>query len=152
MALEEALKATLARWWVTHKNTIIGWANDSMEVINLKKRMMTFENQDIRFIAMMDPNEGRRYIEPVKDEVVRGWDHSYNISEYYIHPTTEGEIFWHSIISVSFESEDALEKWKNHMHEVSFRKCVLIMQSLFHVVTKIVELPTYEGLPEYRNS
>ena len=42
---------------------------------------MTFENQDIRVIAPMDPNEGRRYIEPIKDEVVRGWDHVYNISE-----------------------------------------------------------------------
>ena len=36
----------------------IGWANDSMEVINFKKQMMTFENQDIRVIAPMDPNEG----------------------------------------------------------------------------------------------
>ena len=37
----------------------IGWANDSMDVINFKKRLMTFENQDIRVIAPMDPNEGR---------------------------------------------------------------------------------------------
>ena len=29
----------------------IGWANDSMVVINFKKHIMTFENQDIRFIA-----------------------------------------------------------------------------------------------------
>ena len=28
----------------------VGWANDSMEVINLKKWMMNFENQDIRDI------------------------------------------------------------------------------------------------------
>ena len=47
-----------------------------MEVINFKKWMMTFENQDIRVIAPMDPNKGRRYIEPVKDEVVGGWDHA----------------------------------------------------------------------------
>ena len=58
----------------------IGWENDSMEVINFKKRMMTFENQYIKVISPMDPSEGRRYIEPVKDEVVRGWDHAYNIS------------------------------------------------------------------------
>ena len=32
------------------------------------------------------------------------------------------------------------------MHEVSFRKCGLITQSMYHVVTKIVELPTYEGI------
>ena len=54
----------------------IGWANDSMAVINFKKRMMTFENQDIRVIAPMDPNEGQWYIEPVKDEVFRDWDHT----------------------------------------------------------------------------
>ena len=58
----------------------IGWDNDSMVVINFKKCMMTFENQDIRVIALMDPNEGRKYIELVKDEFFRGWDHVYNIS------------------------------------------------------------------------
>ena len=37
----------------------VGWANDSMAVINCKKRMMTFENQDIRVITPTNPNEGR---------------------------------------------------------------------------------------------
>ena len=37
----------------------IGWANDSMVVINFKKRMVTFENQDIRVISAMDPSEGQ---------------------------------------------------------------------------------------------
>ena len=64
----------------------VGWANDSMTVINFKKRMMTFENQNIWFIVPMDPDEGQRYIEPVKDEVVRGWDHAYNISEKLYSP------------------------------------------------------------------
>ena len=36
----------------------IGWANDSMAVINFKKHVMTFENQDVRVIAPMDPQEG----------------------------------------------------------------------------------------------
>ena len=70
----------------------IGWANNSMEVINFKKRVMTFENQDIRVIALMDPNEGQRYIEPVKDEFVEGWDHAYNILGDYVHPTIDGEL------------------------------------------------------------
>ena len=70
----------------------IGWANDIMAVINFKKWMMTIKNQDIRFIAPMDPTEGQRYIDHVKDEVVKGWDHSYNISEDYIHPTTDSEL------------------------------------------------------------
>ena len=68
----------------------IGWANNIIAVINFKKQMITIENQDIRVIAPMDPNEGWRYIEPVKDEVVKWWDHPYNISEDYIHPTTDG--------------------------------------------------------------
>ena len=97
----------------------------------------------------MDPNEGQRYIEPVKDEVFKGWDHAYNISKDYIHPTTDGELGWHNAISASSDSDDALENYKNHMHEVSFRKCGLITQSLCHVATKMVELPIYEGLPDF---
>ena len=49
-------------------------------VINFKKHVMTFENHDISVISLMDPNEGRRYVELVKEEVVGGWDHAYNIS------------------------------------------------------------------------
>ena len=125
----------------------IGWDNDSMVVINFKKRVMTFENQDVRVIVPMDPQEGRRYIEPVKDEVGRSLDHTYNISEDYIHPTIDGELGWCSTSSTSFESNDALENWQNRLHEVSFRKCGLITQSLRHVMTETVELPIYEGLP-----
>ena len=36
----------------------IGWANDSLAVINFKKRVMTFENRDIWVITLMDPTEG----------------------------------------------------------------------------------------------
>ena len=68
-----------------------------------------------------------------------GWDHAYNLSEYYIHPTDDGEIVWCSTSSASSDSEDALENWKNHMHEVSFRKCGLITQSLCHVANEILE-------------
>ena len=35
-----------------------GWDNDSMAVINLKNQVMTFENQDVRVIDPMDPQEG----------------------------------------------------------------------------------------------
>ena len=72
---------------------------------------MTFENQDFKVIAPMDPREGCRYIEPVKDEVGRSWDHAYNIYEEYIHPTIDGELGWHSISYTSSDSEDALENW-----------------------------------------
>ena len=104
----------------------IGWAHDSMAVINFKNQMMTFENQDIRVIAPMDPNEGQRCIELVKDEVVRGWDHAYNISKYYIHPNADRELSWCIASSVSYDYEYSLEKWQNRIHEVSFRKCGMV--------------------------
>ena len=53
----------------------IGWDNDSMEVINFKKWVLTFENQDVMVIAPMDTRKGHWYIEPVSDEAGRSWDH-----------------------------------------------------------------------------
>ena len=55
---------------------------------------MTFQNQDVKATSPMDPQEGHRYIEHVKDEVSRSWDHAYNISKDYIHPTVDGELGW----------------------------------------------------------
>ena len=42
---------TLALLWV-------GWSNDSMAFINIKKQMINFKNQDIRVIVPTDPDEG----------------------------------------------------------------------------------------------
>ena len=94
----------------------------------------------------MDPQEGCRYIEPMRDEAGGIWDHTYNISEDYIHPTIDGELGWCSASSASSNSDDAMENWQNRLHEVSLRKCGLIAQSLRHVATETIELPIYEGL------
>ena len=87
---------------------------------------MTFENQDVRVIAPMDPQEGQRYIEPIKDEVRKNLDHAYNISKDYIHPTVDGKLGWCSASSASSDSDVALENWQNRLHEVSFKKSGLI--------------------------
>ena len=47
---------------------------------------------------------------------------------------------------MSSDSEDAMENWQNQLHEVSFRKCGLITQSLRCVAIETVTLPIYEGL------
>ena len=112
----------------------------SMTVINFKNHVMTFENQYIRFIALMESNEGRRYIELVKDEVVRGWDHAYNISKDYVYITTDGELDWRTASSATSSSDDALENWQNCLHEVLLRKCSLITQPLCRVITETIEL------------
>ena len=41
----------------------------------------------------------------------------------------------------------SLQNWENRLHEVYIRKCGRVTQSLRWVATKIIELPTYEGLP-----
>ena len=87
----------------------IGSANDILAVINFKKCVMTFENPDIRVIAPMGSIEERRYVEPVKEEDVRGWDHAYNILEDYIHLNANGELGWWSSRCASFDSDDSLE-------------------------------------------
>ena len=57
----------------------IGWKNDHIAIINFKKRVMNYENHDMLFIAPLDPNQGWRCVEPMKDDSVGGWDNSYNI-------------------------------------------------------------------------
>ena len=107
---------------------------------------MTFENRDIEVIAPMDPTKARRYVEPVRDEVVKGWDHVDNILEDYIYSTVDVELGWCNSNSTFFDSDDALENWKNRMNEVSLRKCGLITQSLCRVTIETIELPIYEGI------
>ena len=70
---------------------------------------MNFENHDMIFIAPLDPSEGRRYVKPVKEEFVGGWDHAYNIYEDYIHPTVDEELDWKISISGLSDSDDALK-------------------------------------------
>ena len=65
----------------------IGWENENLAVINFKKRVMNFENCNMWIISPLDLSEGRRYLEPMKEKVVGGWDNTYNISEDYIIPT-----------------------------------------------------------------
>ena len=71
--------------------------------------MITFENHIIRFIAPIDLSEGKRHVEPVREEFIGGWHHAYNIYEEYIHPTTDEEFGWKSSISVLSDSDDVLK-------------------------------------------
>jgi len=46
----------------------LDWAYAHMAIINLKKMKMIFESNNVIFIFPLDPLEGVRYIEPVKEE------------------------------------------------------------------------------------
>jgi hypothetical protein len=46
----------------------IDWAFNNSTVVDLKKIRTMFEGDGIRVIAPLDPDEGQRYIEPIKEE------------------------------------------------------------------------------------
>ncbi len=76
----------------------IDWAFDNKAVINLKKRQMTFEDNQVRVIAPLDPFQGPRYIEPIKaEEEVHNMENLYQMTSNqndYINPTVEGHLSW----------------------------------------------------------
>jgi len=47
-------------------------------MVDLKKRRMMFEGDEIRFIAPLDPDEGRRYTKPIREE-----EHAYELENIY---------------------------------------------------------------------
>lgn len=53
--------------------------------INLKKRTMSFERKSLQFIVPLDPVEGARYTEPVRDyeESDDEMDQIYKITTQY---------------------------------------------------------------------
>jgi hypothetical protein len=50
----------------------IDWAFKNSTIVDLKKIRMTFERVVLRFIAPLDPDEGPRYKDPIREE-----DHAY---------------------------------------------------------------------------
>jgi hypothetical protein len=56
----------------------IDWAFNNSTVVDLKKKHMNFERDGLRVIAPLDPHEGQRYIEPIREE-----DHAYELENIY---------------------------------------------------------------------
>jgi hypothetical protein len=93
-------------------------------------------------LHLYDPDEGRRYTEPIREE-----DHAYELENIYklttrqhdyINPTIDGNLRWRSDNTCSSDSEEALENWQKKMYEVSMRRCAIL--------TREVHLPTFDGL------
>jgi hypothetical protein len=126
--------------------TLLGldWAFDNQTIIDLKKRQMIFEVEDLKVTVSLDPTEGRRYVEPVKGKEI---DNLYNMTAWmddYVNPTTDGVLSWRSISSCASDSEEALENWKQRLHEVSTRKCARITHALRWIGTEVCDPPRYD--------
>jgi hypothetical protein len=104
----------------------IDWEFDNNVMLNLKKRKMYFE-MDTLCDVPLDLNEGDRYNEPVNEDAQSSIiENIYQITghrEDYINPTVDGELSWRSVKSYDIDSEDAMERWKNKLYEVSTRRC-----------------------------
>ena len=46
----------------------IDWDIDNQANINFKKRILSFEDEEMRVVSPIDPLEGQRYIKPVYNE------------------------------------------------------------------------------------
>ena len=90
----------------------IDLAFDNLIVINLKKRRMSFEGDVMRVIAPLVPDEGRRYIEPIKEEEYacdpKNIYHVSTSQDDYINSTANGTLSWRSESDFSSDSEEAL--------------------------------------------
>jgi hypothetical protein len=78
----------------------IDWAFKISTIVDLKKRHMKFERDGIRVISPLDPDEGPRYTNLIREEV-----HAYELENIYklttrhqdyINPTADGNLSWRS--------------------------------------------------------
>ena len=123
----------------------IEWAMENAAVINLKKRQMTFEGKDLRVILPLDPSQGERYTEPLRDEDQNDSETIYNITaheEAYEGPPAVG---WESGSSCMTDSEDDLESWQNQLYELHGHRSTSPTKSLRWLNSQPSALPTFDG-------
>lgn len=86
-----------------------------MAIINLKKRHMIFEGNNMILITPLGPLEGVRYIGPVREEYcIDDIDNIYQIKAKehdFVNPTGEGKLSWEHDSSCTSNSEEELENW-----------------------------------------
>ena len=93
----------------------IYWEINNQNIINFNKRILSFEDYEIRVVAPIDHLEGDQYVEHVHSKGKYNYlDQLYNImslKEDYINPTTDGNLSWRSVSLCMFDSGDAMENW-----------------------------------------
>jgi len=56
------------------------WAFENLSMVNLKKRQLVLEKGDLRFIAPLDPKDGRRHVETIRGGMAaEGLDNLYKV-------------------------------------------------------------------------
>ena len=121
-------------------------------IINLKRWQMTFEGNGLRVIIPLDPSQGERYTEPLRDEGEQDTlDHIYNITATdadYVEPNTDGVMDWQCDSSCMSDSDDGLENWQQRLYELHGHRCAQITQSLRCLRAQPRELPAQVGMTD----
>jgi hypothetical protein len=91
--------------------TLMGmeWVVDNQEIIKLKRRQMIFEVGDLMVTTPLEPLEGKRYTESVRENDMHNL---YNITarmEDYVEPTMDGVLSWRIFSSCTSDSKSCLE-------------------------------------------
>ena len=96
--------------------------------------ILSFEYDEMRVVAPLDPLEGQRYVEPVFNEGQGDHlDNIYNVTalkEDYINPTADGNLSWRCASSCTSDLGEAIENWHNQLNEVAMRGCARITKSI----------------------
>jgi hypothetical protein len=99
----------------------------------------------MKFIAPLDPKEGRRYIEAMKGDEI---DNLYNMTtrmDDYVNPTMYGAVIWRSVNLCTSYSEASMENWQQRMHEVSTWQCACMTKSVHWIGIELCDPPKYYG-------
>ena len=81
---------------------------------------MVFESEGTQVIVPLDPVEGERYTEPVREE--EEVDYIYKLTvkdEYWINPMADGVLCWERDSERFSDSDEEMENWQNRLHDVS---------------------------------
>jgi len=128
----------------------IDWATDMNGVINLKKHKIIFEKNSLRLVVPLDPVEGSRYTDPVRNnESDNELDYIYKITaqeQDWVNPIADGRISWEHESSYTSDLDEEIELWHNWLHEVTTLNCNMMVISLRCVTTEVRDLPMYDGL------
>jgi hypothetical protein len=62
----------------------------------------------------------------------------------YVNPTADGTVSWRSICSSDTDSEEALQNWQEHNHELSSRWCANV-KAVRWIGTELRDPPIYDG-------
>ena len=74
----------------------IDWAIDNQTIINFKKRILSFKDNEMRVVSPIDPLKGQRYVKLVNSEGQGDYlDNIYNVIALkydYVNPTSYGNL------------------------------------------------------------